>query len=117
MAGSKLFLTNCAMCHDAAGAGGALSNGKSAPPLDDATPTQIYYAMLTRPQSMPVFNNANLTPDEKRDIVTYLMEQRDPALRGFSLCSIATVSKVLWVFAADMTLLIGLALWFGARSS
>lgn len=117
MAGSKLFLTNCAMCHNAAGAGGALSNGKSAPPLDDATPTQIYEAMLTGPQSMPVFNNANLTPDEKRDIVTYLMEQRDPAPGGFSLGSIGPVSEGLWAFAVGMGLLIGLAVWIGARSS
>src|SRR5699024_9680508 len=42
MAGSKLFLTNCAMCHNSVGAGGALTHGKFAPDLYDATPTQIY---------------------------------------------------------------------------
>lgn len=117
MTGSKLFLTNCAMCHNAVGAGGALTHGKYAPPLWDATPTQIYEAMLTGPQSMPVFNNANITPDEKRDIVTYLMQQREPAPGGFSLGSLGPVSEGLWAFAVGFGLLIGIAVWIGARSS
>ena len=31
--GAKVFLANCAMCHNAAGAGGALTRGKYAPSL------------------------------------------------------------------------------------
>lgn len=115
--GSELFLTNCAMCHNAVGAGGALTHGKFAPALDDSTPMEIYTAMLSGPQSMPVFNNANINPDEKRDIVTYLMEQRDPAPGGLSLGSLGPVSEGLWVFAVGFGLLIGIAVWIGARSS
>jgi ubiquinol-cytochrome c reductase cytochrome c subunit len=47
--GSELFSTNCAQCHGFAGAGGALTYGKSAPSLNASTPTQIYEAMLTGP--------------------------------------------------------------------
>ena len=45
--GGDLFRLNCASCHNFTGRGGALSSGKYAPALDDATPAQIYTAMLT----------------------------------------------------------------------
>src|SRR5690606_11595574 len=75
--GMALFRTNCAMCHNAVGAGGALSEGKYAPALLETSDRNIYQAMLTGPQSMPVFNDATLLPDEKRDIIAYVAEQRD----------------------------------------
>lgn len=115
--GGQMFRTNCAMCHNAVGAGGALTNGKHAPALDDSTPTEIYEAMLTGPQSMPVFNDANLTDEEKRDVIAYLMEQREPDPGGLSLGSLGPVSEGLWAFAVGMGLLIGIAVWIGARSS
>ena len=40
--GSQLFMANCAQCHGFAGDGGALTYGKFAPALTQATPTQIY---------------------------------------------------------------------------
>ncbi|WP_022916135.1 c-type cytochrome [Ruania albidiflava] len=115
--GGLIFRTNCAMCHNAVGAGGALTNGKHAPPLYDSTPTELYEAMLTGPQSMPVFNDATLTPDDKRDIIAYLMEQREPSPGGFSLGALGPVSEGLWAFAIGMSVLIGFAVWIGARSS
>ena len=58
--GGELFRTNCSQCHNFTGAGGALSNGAYAPDLRDATPRQIYEAMLTGPENMPVFSNETL---------------------------------------------------------
>ncbi|UFU04833.1 cytochrome bc1 complex diheme cytochrome c subunit [Ruania halotolerans] len=115
--GGQLFRTNCAMCHNAVGAGGALTDGKHAPALYDSTPTEIYEAMLTGPQSMPVFNDVNLTSEEKRDIIAYLYEQREPNPGGLSLGSIGPVSEGLWVFVVGIGVLIGAAVWIGARSS
>jgi len=63
--GGQLFRTNCAMCHNFAGQGGALTNGKYAPSLMAATPKIIYEAMITGPQSMPKFTDATITPQEK----------------------------------------------------
>ena len=57
--GSELFSANCAQCHGFAGAGGALTYGKDAPPLTASTPTQIYTAMLTGPEAMPVFSDGS----------------------------------------------------------
>jgi ubiquinol-cytochrome c reductase cytochrome c subunit len=63
--GAELFRINCAMCHNVAGAGGALTEGKYAPHLRDLQPIHIYGAMVTGPQNMPVFSDMNLTPKKK----------------------------------------------------
>jgi ubiquinol-cytochrome c reductase cytochrome c subunit len=115
--GGAIFRTNCAMCHNAVGAGGALSQGKYAPSLMETTPEHIYEAMLTGPQSMPVFNDANITPDEKRDIIAYLEQQREGSAGGLSLGSLGPVSEGLWAWVAGLGLLIAASVWIGAKSS
>ncbi|MEP7764178.1 cytochrome c [Sanguibacter sp. 25GB23B1] len=115
--GSAVFRTNCAMCHNAVGAGGALSEGKFAPALWETTPTHIYEAMLTGPQSMPVFNDATLTPEEKRDVISYLVEQRDGSAGGLDLGGLGPVSEGLWVWIVGIGALIGCSVWIGAKSS
>ena len=60
--GGDLFRLNCASCHNFTGKGGALSSGKYAPDLGEATPAQIYTAMLTGPQNMPKFSDRQLSP-------------------------------------------------------
>lgn len=115
--GMLVFRTNCAMCHNAIGAGGALSEGKYAPSLFASTPTEIYEAMLTGPQSMPVFNDANITPEAKRDVIAYLMAQREVDPGGANLGSVGPVSEGMWVWIIGMGSLIGFAVWIGAKSS
>ena len=66
--GQSLFITDCAQCHNFDGAGGALTYGKYAPALTQSTPTQIYEAMLTGPEAMPVFSDTTITPAQKRAI-------------------------------------------------
>ncbi len=117
--GMLVFRTNCAMCHNAVGAGGALSEGKYAPSLFSSTPTEIYEAMLTGPQSMPVFNDANITPEAKRDVIAYLMEQRgdQAGVGGANLGAVGPVSEGLWVWVVGMGALVAAAVWIGAKSS
>lgn len=115
--GMALFRTNCAMCHNAVGAGGALSEGKYAPALYDSTPTEIYEAMLTGPQSMPVFNEANISPQGKQDIIAFLEEQRAPSVSGAQLGSLGPVAEFVWAFVIGIGALIGAAVWIGAKSS
>ena len=66
--GGELFRNNCAMCHNFAAQGGALTQGKYAPTLMGVEPRHIYEAMLTGPQAMPVFNDKVITPEEKLSI-------------------------------------------------
>lgn len=115
--GMALFRTNCAMCHGAIGKGGALSEGKFAPSLDGSTPTQIYEAMLTGPQSMPVFNEANLSPQDKQDIIAFLDEQKAGSPGGMDLGAVGPVAEGLWVWVVGIGLLIGVSVWIGAKSS
>lgn len=115
--GAALFRTNCAMCHNAVGAGGALSEGKFAPSLFETSERNIYQAMQTGPQSMPVFNDAIIQPEEKRDIIAYLQAQRDGSAGGLALGSLGPVSEGLWAWIVGLGLIIGAAVWIGAKSS
>lgn len=114
--GQVLFSTNCAQCHGFAGAGGALTYGKNAPSLNAATPTQIYEAMLTGPEAMPVFNNTTLTPDSKRNIIAYVTEKRsEQNPGGFSLGRIGPVTEGLVAFLGLLFFMVLAAMWLTAR--
>jgi ubiquinol-cytochrome c reductase cytochrome c subunit len=114
--GQQLFVANCAACHNFDGAGGALTNGKFAPALTDSTPTQIYEAMLTGPEAMPVFNDLTVTPQEKRDIIAYVTQVRsEPNPGGFSLGRIGPVTEGLVAFLGLLLFMVLAALWITAK--
>jgi ubiquinol-cytochrome c reductase cytochrome c subunit len=114
--GSELFSTNCAQCHGFAGAGGALTYGKNAPSLNASTPSQIYTAMLTGPEAMPVFGDGTVTPAEKRDIIAFIIKTRDEANPGgLSLARTGTVTEGLVVWIGGLGFLILIALWLTAK--
>ncbi|GAA4406061.1 c-type cytochrome [Fodinibacter luteus] len=115
--GGELFRVNCAMCHNFAGAGGALTRGKYAPALDDVTSKHIYEAMVTGPQNMPVFNDSNLTAESKRDIIAFLKtveEQEKPG--GMTLGSLGPVTEGLFAWVFGLGLLVAAAVWIGAKA-
>ena len=114
--GSQLFSANCAQCHGFAGAGGALTYGKDAPPLTQATPTQIYEAMLTGPEAMPVFSDGAISPSAKRDIIAYIVATRtEPNPGGFSLGRTGPVTEGLVIFLGGMGFLVLIAMWITAK--
>ncbi|WP_018654851.1 c-type cytochrome [Actinomadura flavalba] len=116
--GGKLFRTNCAQCHNFTGQGGALTGGKYAPPLsrDDVTPTQIYEAMLTGPQAMPVFNDSTLTPEEKQAIIAYVVQTREePNASAAGLGRIGPVSEGLVAWLVGLGMLVLAAMWITAK--
>jgi quinol---cytochrome-c reductase cytochrome c subunit len=114
--GSELFSANCAQCHGFAGAGGALTYGKSAAPLNHSTPTQIYTAMLTGPEAMPVFGDGVITPQEKRDIIAYIVDTRnEPNPGGLSLGRTGTVTEGLLAWLGGLGFLVLIAMWLTAK--
>jgi len=114
--GSQLFSANCAQCHGFAGAGGALTYGKDAPPLTAATPTQIYTAMLTGPEAMPVFSDGDLSPQAKRDIIAYIVDTRtEPNPGGFSLGRTGPITEGLVVFLGGIGFLVLISMWLTAK--
>lgn len=116
--GGELFRVNCAMCHNVVGAGGALTQGKAAPSLAGVSPVHMAGAMLTGPGSMPVFNDANITPQEKQQIISYLAyTQEEPSPGGLSLGSLGPVSEGLLAWVLGLGLLIGAAVWLGSKAA
>jgi ubiquinol-cytochrome c reductase cytochrome c subunit len=116
--GNELFRTNCAMCHNVVGAGGALTQGKYAPSLAGVSGKHIYEALVTGPQSMPVFNDANITPEEKQNIISYLDHvTEEPSPGGLKLGSLGPVAEGLFVWVVALVVLVGCAVWLGTRSS
>jgi ubiquinol-cytochrome c reductase cytochrome c subunit len=114
--GQQLFVADCAACHNFVGAGGALTYGKYAPALTQSTPTQIYEAMLTGPEAMPVFNDLTITPQEKRDIIAYVTQVRsEPNPGGFSLGRVGPVTEGLVAFLGLLLFMVLAALWITAK--
>ena len=115
--GGELFRTNCAMCHNFAGQGGALTQGKYAPTLMGVDARHIYEAMITGPQSMPVFSDKTITPEEKLSIIKWIKAaENEPNLGGASLGRVGPVTEGLLVWSLGLGLLIGIAVWLTAKA-
>jgi len=114
--GQQLFVADCAQCHNFVGAGGDLTYGKFAPPLTKSTPRQIFEAMLTGPEAMPVFNNTTITPQQKRAIIAYVTRTRsEPNPGGFSLGRVGPVTEGIVAFVGLLLFMVLAALWITAR--
>ncbi|MET8263766.1 cytochrome bc1 complex diheme cytochrome c subunit [Micromonospora arida] len=116
--GGELFRINCSQCHAFGGGGGALSSGKFAPSLHPATDRQIYAAMLSGPQNMPVFGDNQLRPEQKADIIAYIQEtlkhDQDPG--GFNLGRYGPSTEGLAIFLVGIVALVFASLWIAGKS-
>jgi ubiquinol-cytochrome c reductase cytochrome c subunit len=115
--GGELFRLNCASCHNFVGEGGALSSGKAAPSLKDANDLEIYTAMLTGPENMPVFGDNQLTSEEKRAIINYVQtvsSQADPG--GAGIGRIGPVGEGLVIWIVGMASLLFGVFWMGSKA-
>jgi ubiquinol-cytochrome c reductase cytochrome c subunit len=115
--GAELYRLNCASCHNFTGKGGALSQGKYAPALSDATPKEIYAAMLSGPESMPTFSDGQLTPTEKKAIISYVVASQDTVSPGgYDLGGFGPAPEGLIAFLVGMGAIVAITLWSGSRS-
>lgn len=115
--GGELFRLNCASCHNFVGEGGALSSGKAAPSLKDSSDLEIYTALLTGPENMPVFGDNQLTPEEKRSIISYVQtvnSQADPGGAGVGRMGPVAEGLVIWVVGIGV-LMFGI-FWMGSKA-
>lgn len=116
--GAELFRINCAMCHNVAGAGGALTEGKYAPPLTHTSALHMYAAMVTGPQNMPVFSDLNLSTEDKRDIISALLFQQEAVqVGGMTLGSLGPVSEGLFIWIFGIGALVAITVWITAKSN
>jgi ubiquinol-cytochrome c reductase cytochrome c subunit len=115
--GGELFRANCAQCHNFAGQGGALTQGKYAPELHSATALQIYEAMITGPQNMPVFSDETLSVEQKQAVIAYIMEMRNADNPGgLDLGKFGPVTEGLFAWTGGLGLLIAAAIWIGVKA-
>jgi ubiquinol-cytochrome c reductase cytochrome c subunit len=115
--GGALFRTNCAQCHNFAGSGGALTYGKYAPSLSDATPKQIYEAMITGPENMPVFGDQEITPPQKLAIIDYIKTIRaEPNPGGAGLGRVGPVTETAVAWLVGIGGLVIITMWIGSKA-
>jgi ubiquinol-cytochrome c reductase cytochrome c subunit len=114
--GGELFRTNCAQCHNFAGKGGALSEGKYAPTLMNASDKTIWEAMVTGPQNMPNFPNTTMPTEQKQAIIKYVKNlQSGEAPGGLALGSFGPVTEGVFIWTAGLGALLAAAVWIGAK--
>jgi ubiquinol-cytochrome c reductase cytochrome c subunit len=116
--GGELYRVNCSSCHGYAGGGGALSSGAFAPRLTEATDRQVWAAMLSGPQSMPVFGDNQLSPEEKEHILAFIHYLRDDGDPGgvFNLGRLGPATEGVAIFLAGIVALVFATLWIAGKS-
>jgi ubiquinol-cytochrome c reductase cytochrome c subunit len=115
--GGELFRANCAPCHSATGAGGALSYGRAAPHLQDSTALQVTAAVRAGPGQMPVFGPGVLSDEEVAGIAGYVEYLRDPQDEGglpIGRTGPVPEGAVAWFFG--MGAFLAAVVWIGTRS-
>jgi ubiquinol-cytochrome c reductase cytochrome c subunit len=115
--GGVLFREHCQACHSAAGAGGALSYGRAAPPLAPATIEQTAAAVRTGPGEMPTFGPDVIDDEELNEILRYVVYLRDPEdPGGLPIGRVGPIPEgfVAWLLGMGSFLL--LVAWIGTRN-
>ena len=71
-----------------------------------------------RLQNMPVFNDANITPEGKRDVITFLKQiESTGSPGGNDLGALGPVSEGLFVWIAGLGVIIAFTIWLTSRTS
>ena len=115
--GQALFIENCAACHGATGAGGAVGNQAFAPSLSAATPTEIAEAMIVGPGQMPRFE---LSDEQRNDVVNFIVYLRDePRPGGADIGGIGPVPEgfVAWIAGMGALLLVAFLIGSSRRGA
>jgi ubiquinol-cytochrome c reductase cytochrome c subunit len=116
--GGEFFRTNCTACHNSVGAGGALPDGRYAPNIQGVDPKHIYEAMLTGPQQMPLFSDAVITPEDKRNVIAYVKTlEEQPSYGGLAGGGYGPVVDGMFTFIIGIGALVGFAVWIGAHGA
>jgi ubiquinol-cytochrome c reductase cytochrome c subunit len=106
--GMELFTDSCAGCHAISGKGGVAIGGY-APPLGEATPTEVGEAIRVGPYLMPKFNEESISPQQVNSIAAYVELTQEPEdAGGFGIGHIGPVPEglVAWLAAVAALLLV-----------
>ncbi len=115
-AGGEAYREICQACHSASGSGGALSYGRAAPELAEATPTQVGAAVRVGPGQMPVFGPDTISDEELNDLaayVEYLRSPEDPG--GLPIGRTGPIPEGFVAWLIGIPALLALVAWIGTR--
>lgn len=113
VAGQELFIENCAACHGATGAGGAVGDEALAPGLSAASEVQIAEAIIVGPGQMPPFD---FTDDQRNDLVNFVIYLRDePRPGGADIGGIGPVPEGFVAWLVGLGSLIVICLFIGSH--
>ncbi|MGH2699774.1 MAG: cytochrome bc1 complex diheme cytochrome c subunit [Actinomycetota bacterium] len=112
-AGQSLFIDNCAACHGATGAGGAVGNQALAPSLSVASEVEIAEAVIVGPGQMPRFDFSEAQLNELVNFVTYLREEPRPG--GADIGGIGPVPEGFVAWIVGMGSLVLVCLFIGLK--
>lgn len=108
-AGRQLYTANCAACHGATGAGGAVGGDFVAPPLFQSDPRTVGEAVVSGPGPMPVFS---LPPDQLNDLVAYVEALKSPPHPGgLAVAEVGPVAEGFLALFVGLITLLALARW------
>jgi ubiquinol-cytochrome c reductase cytochrome c subunit len=114
--GMQLFGESCAGCHGIGGKGGVAIGGY-APPLGEATPTQVGEAIRVGPYLMPNFSAAQLDQADLNAIARYVQLTQNPDdAGGFGIGHIGPVPEGLVAWFAAIAALLLVARLIGERN-
>lgn len=116
--GFSLFALNCAPCHTITGAGDALADGISAPPLHGVTKTMVWEAIRTGPGNMPRFGPGTLSQAQVVDIVGYVVKhiEHPTSPGGLPLGGVGPVAEGFIGLFVGVGLCLLAAMWIGDRN-
>ena len=115
--GGEIFRVNCAMCHNFAGAGGALTRGKYAPPSRAQRQAHL------RGHGVRPAVDARLQrhePHARGEAEGHLLPQgagERANVGGLTLGNLGPVSKGLFAWVFGLGILIGCAVWLGKKAA
>jgi ubiquinol-cytochrome c reductase cytochrome c subunit len=113
--GLELFTRHCAGCHQVVAEGGFVT-GAVAPPLEDATVTQIAQAVRIGPYLMPRFPESQISDSQLNSLIAYIDYAKHPDDRGgWALGHLGPAPEglVTWLVAAAS--LVALCVIIGRR--
>jgi ubiquinol-cytochrome c reductase cytochrome c subunit len=125
--GAELYLQNCAACHSATGAGGALTSGQEVPDLLHTSAVAVAEAMLVGPGcpntsptcgagegAMPRFE---LSDQDMKSIVRYVLYlQRPEDEGGAPIGRVGPVAEGAVALGVGLVVLLLAARWIGTRT-
>jgi ubiquinol-cytochrome c reductase cytochrome c subunit len=110
--GRELFTEHCSGCHQVVAEGGVMPGAK-APPLHNATPTQIAEAVRIGPYVMPKFTKKDLSDAQLNSIITYVESVKTPDdAGGWGIGHLGPFSEgiITWLIAIPLLLITCLAI-------